>query len=102
MLQKEHEDDGFLAGRDPGGWKGRIMEQAERSQYFFRLENEGYLENGVESLDNWHLRSEYWNYRHWAESIKFQAMDTLRFTVSRLLNDFEDNDDVGNSVSGFE
>lgn len=60
------------------------------------------LNSGNETLDNWHLRSEYYNYKHWAATIKSKAMDTLQFTVSRLLLDFENNEQVGNSVKKFQ
>jgi hypothetical protein len=48
------------------------------------------------------MRVEYHNYKRWADSIKYKALDSLKFTVSRLLNDFSHDEKAGNSVAHFE
>jgi hypothetical protein len=97
MLKRETVDDGFLEGRDPGSWSKAFDERAERREYWYRLYNDG----KCDTLDNWPMRAEYFTYKHWADSIQDKAYDTLSYTVSRLLLDFENDKEVGNKVDNF-
>lgn len=55
----------------------------------YRFYNDG--RSRKDHLDNWAFRTQYYHYKHWAEGIKDKALDSLKFVVSRLLLDFENN-----------
>lgn len=75
------------------------MEKYERKQetreYWHRALNDGRAP-GVE--ENWPMRVEYHAYKDWADQIQAKALDTLKYTVGRLLVDFEDDEKVNNVV----
>lgn len=66
-------------------------------EYWHRLVNDG----RCEKMDNWPMRVEYHAYKKWADGIQEKALDTLKFTVSRLLLDFEQDESLGNRVTEF-
>jgi hypothetical protein len=68
-----------------------------RQEYWYNIMNDGRLN----TEENWPMRVEYYKYKHWAENIKNKAMDTLKYTVSRLLLDFENDNQVGNKTTEF-
>ena len=69
--------------------------RSDTREYWHRLYNDG----RCEQLDNWPMRVEYHSYKIWADQIKNKALDTLKFIVSRLLADFEQNPDLQNYVN---
>jgi hypothetical protein len=97
MLQREREPDNWQADPDPGRfWDGRRA-RAQTREYWHRLVNDG----RCEQLDNWPMRVEYHAYKKWADGIQEKALDTLKFTVSRLLLDFNQDESLGNTVTEF-
>ena len=61
-----------------------------------------YNDGKCDNLENWPMTVEYFAYKKWSDNIQSKAMETLRFTVNRLLLDFEDHSsDLGNKVEDF-
>ena len=97
LLLKEAEEDPGLPTTDPGRlWESRAARASDR-EYWHRLVNDG----RAKQLDNWPMRVEYHAYKDWADKIQAKALDTLKYTVTRLLLDFEDDKEVGNTVVEF-
>ena len=97
LLLKEVEEDPGLPTTDPGRlWESRDARASTR-EYWHRVVNDG----RAKQLDNWPMRVEYHAYKAWADQIQGKALDTLKYTVTRLLLDFEDNKEVGNTVVDF-
>jgi hypothetical protein len=94
MLLEEKDID-YVPSNKHGGWIEGKYERAKTREKWYRMYNDGNCEN----LENWPMTVEYYSYKRWADQIKSKAMDTLRFTVSRLLLDFEDKPkELGNTV----
>ena len=65
MLKYEEQDTSFIEGRDPGHFHRSKFEIAERREYWYRLYNDGFCDD----VDNLPMRAEYFQYKHWVESI---------------------------------
>lgn len=98
LLEEDKYDPFYHAKRDPGLYEYELERRALNEQYTQAFYNDGQQD----VLTNWHFRAEYHNYKQWADSIKTKSMETLKYTVSRLLLDFEDNANVGNRTTEFE
>ena len=100
MLLKEKEDDPWNRGLHDFGHM-RMQKNAYRDNYAqkYRTYNDGH---GFFIEDNWPMRVEYRHYKAWADQIKDKAMGTLKFTVSRLINDFENSEETENQVVEFD
>ena len=97
LLMRESSLDSGLPSTDPGRLWEKRQARADDREYWHRLVNDGRAKN----MDNWPMRVEYHAYKDWADQIQGKAMDTLKYTVTRLLLDFEDNQEVGNTVVDF-
>lgn len=61
--------------------------KAENEEYNFRFYNDGW----TESLRNWPWRVQYYEYKNWSNEIKKKSLNTLKYTVQRLIYDFEND-----------
>jgi len=97
MLRKDIIQDPWLKGRDFGRFFEMKEKKAEKQEYWYRIMNDGRLN----SEENWPMRVEYFKYKQWMDDIKNKSLDTLKYTVSRLLVDFENDENVGNKTIQF-
>jgi len=98
MLKQDFEQDEWLSGNDFGRFYEKKNKLEDKQKYWYNIMNDGRLN----SEENWPMRVEYFKYKQWMDDIKNKSLDTLKFTVSRLLNDFENDDKVGNKTIEFE
>jgi hypothetical protein len=82
---------------DPGRFKEYLDRREVTREYWYNYHNDGRLQ----PEENWPMRVEYWRYKHWAEQIKHKSLNTLKYTVQRLLLDFESDDLVNNKTLTF-
>ena len=94
LLMKDKEEDPWHSKWDHGLWNHIKDWKNENLDYWHRFFSDGRNDR----LENWPYRVEYYTYKDWADNIKTKALDTLKYTVSRLLIDFEDNEKTGNKV----
>ena len=95
---EEHEDS-WLMEMDPGRYGEHRTALWDDREYWHRLRMDGYCVK--RRPDNWPKRVEYYKFKEWADSIEERALDTLKYTVSRLLLDFEDDASLENKVTEF-
>jgi len=69
----------------------------EEYEYWFRVLNEGYS-----PLDNIKYKHELEIYKEFAKSVEKNTVNTLKWTINKLLMDFETNANVNNKVDEFK
>ena len=98
VLKAEREHDPFYDDPelpDPGLLRARSDARLKKRDYWYNLLNDG---RGGGREEHWEMKVEYHAYAAWAESIQDKALETLKYTVSRLLLDFENDESRGNRV----
>ena len=85
-------------GDELGGVKEKNITIANKQEYIHRFYNDGKC---VTRDEYWNLRVEYHKYKEWADQIQDKALNTLKYTVNKLLLDFENNAEVKNEVISF-
>ena len=98
MLKQDFEQDEWLSGTDFGRFFEKKNKLEDKQKYWYNIMNDGRLN----SEENWPMRVEYFKYKQWMDEIKNKSLYTLKFTVSRLLLDFENDDKIGNKTVEFE
>ena len=98
MLKQDFKQDEWLSGTDFGRFFEKKNKLEDKQKYWYNIMNDGRLN----SEENWPMRVEYFKYKQWMDEIKNKSLYTLKFTVSRLLLDFENDDKIGNKTVEFE
>lgn len=96
MFLAEKEEDYYHSHEylDPVGKHEKADAKAYTREHWYRLINDGRKPH----MQTWPMKVEYHVYKQWADGIKFKALDSLKGTVARLLNDFTEDESVGNLV----